>query len=71
MLTLHPNSYDWRFVPEAGKSFTDSGSDAVSRPRRPRPAARPGAQPSADGERPQIEAARPAGRELHDRRHAG
>jgi calcineurin-like phosphoesterase family protein len=25
MLTLHPNSYDWRFVPEAGKSFTDSG----------------------------------------------
>jgi Ca2+-binding RTX toxin-like protein len=28
MLTLHPNSYDWRFVPEAGKSFTDSGSQA-------------------------------------------
>ena len=26
-LTLHPTSYDWRFVPEAGKSFTDSGSD--------------------------------------------
>jgi hypothetical protein len=27
MLTLHPTSYDWRFVPEAGKSFTDSGSE--------------------------------------------
>lgn len=24
-LTLHPNSYDWQFVPEKGKSFTDSG----------------------------------------------
>jgi chitodextrinase len=27
-LTLHPTSYDWRFVPEAGKSFTDSGTTA-------------------------------------------
>jgi hypothetical protein len=27
-LTLHPTSYDWKFVPEAGKSFTDSGSTA-------------------------------------------
>ena len=25
-LTLHPNSYEWRFVPEAGQSFTDSGT---------------------------------------------
>jgi hypothetical protein len=25
-LTLHPSSYDWRFVPEAGETFTDSGS---------------------------------------------
>jgi chitodextrinase len=25
-LTLHPSSYEWRFVPEAGKTFTDSGS---------------------------------------------
>jgi hypothetical protein len=25
-LTLHPESYDWRFVPEAGKTFTDTGS---------------------------------------------
>jgi acid phosphatase type 7 len=25
-LTLHAGSYDWQFVPEAGKTFTDSGS---------------------------------------------
>jgi acid phosphatase type 7 len=25
-LTLHPGRYDWEFVPEAGKTFTDSGS---------------------------------------------
>lgn len=25
-LTLHPKSYTWGFVPEAGKTFTDSGS---------------------------------------------
>lgn len=25
-LTLHPTSYDWRFVPEPGKTFTDSGT---------------------------------------------
>ncbi len=24
-LTLHPNSYSWEFVPEEGKTFTDSG----------------------------------------------
>ncbi|HEX8860227.1 MAG TPA: metallophosphoesterase [Actinomycetes bacterium] len=27
-LTLHPTGYSWRFVPEAGKTFTDSGSTA-------------------------------------------
>ena len=26
-LTLRPSSYDWRFVPEAGRTFTDSGSE--------------------------------------------
>jgi hypothetical protein len=30
-LTLHPTSYDWRFVPEAGKTFADSGSAACHR----------------------------------------
>ena len=28
MLTLRETSYSWRFVPEAGASFTDSGSDS-------------------------------------------
>jgi len=26
-LTLHPKGYDWEFVPEAGKTFNDTGSD--------------------------------------------
>jgi len=25
-LTLHPKSYDWQFIPEEGKTFSDSGS---------------------------------------------
>jgi acid phosphatase type 7 len=28
MLTLRPGAYEWRFVPEAGKTFTDAGSGA-------------------------------------------
>lgn len=27
-MTLGPTSYDWKFIPEAGKTFTDSGSNA-------------------------------------------
>jgi hypothetical protein len=27
-LTLHPKGYDWEFIPEAGKSFRDSGTGA-------------------------------------------
>jgi hypothetical protein len=27
-LTLHPNGYDWAFLPEPGHSFTDAGSGA-------------------------------------------
>jgi chitodextrinase len=27
-LTLHPQSYDWQFLPKAGQTFTDSGSEA-------------------------------------------
>jgi hypothetical protein len=26
-LTLHPRSYDWEFIPEAGKNFKDAGND--------------------------------------------
>jgi acid phosphatase type 7 len=31
-LTLHSNAYDWQFLPEAGKTFTDAGSDACNGP---------------------------------------
>ena len=27
-LTLHPTSYDWQFISEAGQTFSDSGSIA-------------------------------------------
>jgi hypothetical protein len=30
-LVLHAKSYDWEFIPEAGKKFRDSGSDFCSR----------------------------------------
>jgi acid phosphatase type 7 len=36
-LTLHASSYDWRFVPEAGKTFTDSGSTSCHGPPPPPP----------------------------------
>ena len=31
-LTLHPGSYDWKFVPVAGSTFTDSGTTACHTP---------------------------------------
>jgi chitodextrinase len=31
-ITLHPTSYDWNFVPIAGSSFTDSGTDSCHGP---------------------------------------
>jgi acid phosphatase type 7 len=34
MVTLHPASYDWEFVPIAGRSFRDSGSHPCHPPRR-------------------------------------
>ena len=34
-LTLHPTSYDWKFVPEAGKTFTDSGTRNCFTPSSP------------------------------------
>ncbi len=27
-VTLHPHSFDWRFIPEPGSTFTDSGTQA-------------------------------------------
>jgi hypothetical protein len=37
-LTLHPTGYDWEFVPVAGQSFTDSGSDSCHGAPSPSPA---------------------------------
>jgi hypothetical protein len=34
-LTLHADSYDWQFIPVAGKTFTDSGTSAVHGPPPP------------------------------------
>ena len=31
-LTLHPTSFDWQFVPVAGQTFTDAGTQAVHGP---------------------------------------
>ena len=37
-LTLHPQSYDWDFLPQAGRTFTDSGTTAChGRPPAPPP----------------------------------
>jgi hypothetical protein len=40
-LTLHAGSYDWRFVPVAGDTFTDSGSDTCDPAPSPPPASPP------------------------------
>ena len=36
-MTLHSNSYDWQFVPVAGQSFTDTGSQACHGSSAPAP----------------------------------
>jgi acid phosphatase type 7 len=33
-LTLRASGYDWRFVPEPGKSFTDTGHGTCHQPRQ-------------------------------------
>jgi hypothetical protein len=49
-LTLHPSSYDWQFVPEAGRTFSDAGSEPCHGPLvAPSPPA-----PVADGTAPVI-----------------
>jgi hypothetical protein len=53
-LTLHASSYDWRFVPEAGKTFTDSGSGSCHGPPPPPPPPPPLPPPPADVTAPVI-----------------
>ena len=45
-LTLRAGAYDWKFLPVAGKSFTDSGSRACHEPR-PKPTGGPQVRSSA------------------------
>jgi acid phosphatase type 7 len=53
MLTLHPSSYEWRFVPAAGESFTDSGSGQCHGPP-PAPAPPPPPAPAPDQTAPVL-----------------
>ena len=46
-LTLHPTSYDWKFVPAGDKTFTDSGSDSCDQDGTTPPGPAPTAQPTA------------------------
>jgi acid phosphatase type 7 len=41
-LTLRPTSYTWKFVPESGKKFTDTGTTACSTPPSSAPLPVPG-----------------------------
>ena len=45
MLTLRPSSYDWQFVPIAGSSFSDSGTDQCHSPRSAASTAGPDREP--------------------------
>jgi hypothetical protein len=49
MLTLHESSYEWRFVPIAGSSYSDSGTERCHPPR-----SESGSNPSSDREPPVI-----------------
>jgi len=55
-LTLRPDGYEWRFVPVAGDSFTDSGSDTcrgtAPAPSPPAASEAPAAEPAAPVEAP-------------------
>jgi hypothetical protein len=44
-LTLHPGSYEWRFVAAGGSTFLDSGSDTCSGASNPTPVTPPATPP--------------------------
>jgi hypothetical protein len=56
-LTLHADSYDWRFVPEAGGTFSDSGSETCSSAAPPPPSDTQIFAPAADA---RVEEAAPS-----------
>jgi acid phosphatase type 7 len=53
-LTLHPTSYDWRFEPIAGSTWTDSGSTPCHGPGGAALPPPPPAPPAGDGTPPVI-----------------
>jgi hypothetical protein len=53
-LTLRPTSYEWSFVPEAGGTYTDSGSTACHGPGSAPPPPPPPPPPPADTSAPVI-----------------
>jgi hypothetical protein len=63
-LTLHPTSYDWQFIPVAGETFTDSGTDnchSAPAPPSGTPTVRSKASASAPYPSTSLTIARPAG----------
>ncbi len=65
-LTLHPDSYDWEFVPEAGKTFTDVGTSAChgappAPAPEPGPITRVGSTNGSTTTTPSLTLARPGG----------
>ncbi len=69
--SLHPTSYEWRFVPEAGKTFSDSGGGACHG-RTASFAPTQGSPAEADGpltlHDPRHQGGRPPGRDAEARR---
>ena len=65
-LTLHPGSYSWQFIPEAGKTFTDAGTTAchAKPPVAPGPAVR--ASSSGVSSSGSLTLALPAGTQQND-----
>lgn len=67
-LTLHHDSYDWRFIPEEGKTFTDSGTAGChgappASAAQPGPITRIGSSSDASAARRSLTLARPTGTE--------
>jgi hypothetical protein len=65
-LTLHENSYSWRFIPEAGKTFTDEGTDRChgappADPPEPGPITEIGSSSNASAAARALTLARPVG----------
>ncbi len=59
-LTLHSDSYDWKFVPAAGRTFTDSGTDRCVNGAGTTPTPTPTPTPGGDSVAPTVAITNPA-----------